>query len=554
MKNQIEDSGGRHARDGDAPAIAPPPADDGGALRHEAAHQTSRNGALDFLLRRMRHRRDFPALSESVAAINRIATDEAETIGTLSNLILRDFSLTNKLLRLVNSAHYRPAAGGQVSTVSRAVIVLGFDTVRDMAITMLLFEHLQNGPQARQLREAFLHTYLAGLFARGLAARLRTHDLEQAFICATFHNLGRLLSQFYFAEESEDIRLAMKQFDCSEDVAAQRVLGVSFEDLGIGIARSWGFPALILDSMRRPPEGAVRKPATAAERLRALSACANACCDAITRLVPAEQDQALQAIAGRFADAVPLDADTVRELMQAAVGEAESFAQAIRLGAGETGLGRQLAAWAARNGQPAGAQAPGTLPASALLEQGLIGESGPAGQKPADAQAVLSSGIQDISNTLVEDFKLNDVLRIILETMYRAMGFKHVLLCIRDAHGNTMSGRFGFGPGAAELAKNIRFGLSAQPDDVFGVAAAKGVDILISDIDDPGIAARVPAWYRKSMPSHTFVLFPLMINNRAVALIYADKDNAGEIEIGGQELALLRTLRNQAVLAIRQAG
>ena len=52
----------------------------------------------------------------------------------------------------------------------------------------------------------------------------------------------------------------------------------------------------------------------------------------------------------------------------------------------------------------------------------------------------------------------------------------------------------------------------------------------------------------------TFVLFPLTIKARPVAMIYADKDRPGELRISEQELAMLRTLRNQAVLAIKQAG
>jgi len=73
-------------------------------------------------------------------------------------------------------------------------------------------------------------------------------------------------------------------------------------------------------------------------------------------------------------------------------------------------------------------------------------------------------------------------------------------------------------------------------------------------VDDPKIAARVPAWYRRSVAARTFVLFPLTIKGRPVAMIYADKDRAGELRISEQELAMLRTLRNQAVLAIKQAG
>ncbi len=528
----------------------------------EPVEALSARAALDFLLRRLRHRGDFPALSESVVAINRIAASESETIGTLSNLILRDFALTNKLLRMVNSAHYRPAGGGQISTVSRAVIVLGFDAVRNIAITVLLFEHLQNKTHAGQLREEFLRACLAGLFARELAAHLSTHDphlrtrdLEQAYICSVFHSLGRLLSQYYFPEESEDIRRVMKQDGCHEDVAAQRVLGVSFEELGIGLAHSWGFPPLILESMRKPPQGRVRKPATHEERLRALSAYANEHCDAVVHLAPAERDKAMKAIASRFAEAVPIDATQVRERMETAIDEAASFARIIRLNLQQTQLGRHLADYVGQPVQTAtGKEEPGAMPSGVLLEQRLIADPTPAGQKPEDARGLLSAGIQDISNTLVEDFKLNDVLRIILETIYRAMGFKRVLLCVRDARSNAMNGRFGFGPGANELAKHVHFSLAAQPDNVFNVATAKGVDILISDVDDPGIACRVPEWYRKSVPSRTFVLLPLTIKSRPVAMIYADKDQPGEIEISEQELALLRTLRNQAVLAIKQAG
>lgn len=513
------------------------------------------SGAVDFLVRRLRHRGDFPALSESVVAINRIASSESETIGTLSGLILRDFSLTNKLLRLVNSAHYRPAGGGRISTVSRAIVVLGFDAVRNIAITVLLFEHLQNKANAALLKEEFLRACLAGLLARSLGVSMRARDLEQAYICSVFHNLGRLVSQYYFPEESEDIRRLMQQHSCREEVAAQRVLGVGFEDLGIGLARSWGFPSVIVDSMRQLPEGAVRKPVDAEERLRALSACANEYCDAV--LLPAvERDKALQAIATRFAAAVPLGAQDMREVMQAAVGEMRSFAQTIKVNLGQTKIGRHLAHFiggGAAAPEPAAATVD-ALPTEALLEQAEAPDSALEGRKAADVQAVLTAGIQDISNTLVENFKLNDVLRIILETMYRAMGFKRVLLCVRDARSNTMAGRFGFGPEVTELARQLRFSLTAEPDNVFNVATAKGVDILISDIDEPRIAPRIPAWYRRSVPSRTFVLFPLTIKGRAVALIYADKDHAGDISIGEQELALLRTLRNQAVLAIKQAG
>lgn len=527
--------------------LAPPEED-----RDRQAAQST----VEFLLRRMRHKSDFPALSESVSAINRIASSETESIDALSLTILRDFSLTNKILRLVNSAHYRQAGGGNISTISRAIIVLGFDAVRNIAITVLLFEHLQDKANANVLKEEFLRANLAGILAKDIAVQIKTRDLEQAFICSMFHNLGRLLAQFYFPEETEEIRNLVASKACSEAAAAQRVLGIGFEELGIGIARSWGFPPLIVNSMERLPPGAVRRPRTPEERLRALSSYANDLCQALTVQDSAEREKELGRIGARYGDAVTLDKKSVREVLLRAIEQVADFARIVRINLGQTPFGQQLRRFAGADRAAAPTAEDITLGGAALAWEtpaGLDTGNFPAeGQKAADAQALLTAGIQDISNTLVSDFKLNDILRIILETMYRAMGFHRVLLCIKDAHTNTMRGRFGFGPQVDELARAFRFTLRFTPD-IFHAATSKGVDILITDIDDDKIADRIPDWYRKASTAKTFVLFPLTVKSNPVALIYADKPHAGDIEITEKELQLLRTLRNQALLAIKQS-
>ena len=143
-------------------------------------------------------------------------------------------------------------------------------------------------------------------------------------------------------------------------------------------------------------------------------------------------------------------------------------------------------------------------------------------------------------------------MRIILETMYRAMGFQRVMLCLKDAKTGTMIGRFGFGTDTTDLVKKFRFPV-AYSADVFHLAITKAVDIIITDIDDPKIADKIPAWYRSTMLAKTFVLFPLTIKGNPVALIYCDRDRAGSIVIPERELTLLKTLRNQALLAIKQS-
>ena len=522
-------------------------------------------GTLDFLLRRMQQKSDFPALSESVSAINRIAANENENIDKLSTFILRDFSLTNKLLRIVNSSHYRSVGGGSISTVSRAVVVLGFNAVRNIAITVMLFEHLQNKTNAGHLKEEFLFSNFAGSLARDLSRKIGRRDHEQAYICALFFNLGRLLARFYFQEECDDVATQMRSSGCSEEAAAMRVFGMTYEQVGIEIARRWGFPSIIVDSMRRLSPGPVRKADTAADRAQLLSVFANEVAHAAT-LPGSDRSLAMARINERFDRSIPLPREAVDEALDTALADLTEFARVIRVNLDQTTIGRNLKgnhpdeADATRTTTTLGggtdAEGVNTMGGTVLssgvapsLDTGSFSEDG---VRTQDAQAVLAAGIQDISNTMVDDFKLNDILRIILETMYRGMGFKRVILCIKDARNKTMQGRFGFGPDANEFARRFVFGLEFKAD-IFHAAIKNGVDVLISDVTDPKIANRMPDWFKTATTAQTFVIFPLNIKEKPVAMIYAEKEQANSITMSDKELSLLRTLRNQAILAIKQS-
>ena len=152
----------------------------------------------------------------------------------------------------------------------------------------------------------------------------------------------------------------------------------------------------------------------------------------------------------------------------------------------------------------------------------------------------------------MDSCSLNDILRMILETMYRSMGFQRVVLCIKDGKQNAMHGRFGFGLDINQIAKNFKFPLSYTPD-VFHAAIVQGRGHPDLRHQRPENQAAHSGWYRKAIAAQTFVLLPLNIKNVPVALIYADKEQAGDIVIPENELSLLRTLRNQAVLAIKQS-
>ena len=87
-----------------------------------------RHSTVEFLLRRMRRSENFPSISKYIAEINKKLTSTEKYISTsdLSNVVLKDYALTTKLLRLVNSA-FHGTVTRPVNTISRAIVLLGFE-------------------------------------------------------------------------------------------------------------------------------------------------------------------------------------------------------------------------------------------------------------------------------------------------------------------------------------------------------------------------------------------------------------------------------------------
>jgi eukaryotic-like serine/threonine-protein kinase len=518
-------------------------------LQPEGAAEPEAGGShatLEFLLRRMRHKTDFPALGSSIVRIQKVATSETESIKSLTDEILKDVALTNKLLRMVNTAQFSAAAGGGIATVSRAVALVGFAGIRNMALSVVLLEHMNDKAHAALLKEEFLRALMAGSLADELTSTAR--EGEEAFIGSMFQNLGRLLTECYLPDEAVQIRQALGKDQTSaaaqpaREAAARKVLGLSLDELGAGVAKAWGLPDSLQHAMHAPEGPAPAKPMERGpERLRWLARAANAMSDAMLGSDGDVQAAALLRAAELYAPALGL---SPRDMV------ASAYAMRSHLNELAAALGVNVAV-----GAPARRlleatnlelPAPGADPAHLRTDEAATLLLAPAG---SDAQQTMSKTLEDLRVALAsKSMRLSDVLPLVLGSMHKALDFRRVVLCLREPGYARLVGRIGLGQGGNELSAVFRI----QPDanavsDLFGVLCAKGADLLVSDAKT--VATRLPTWYRQKVNAPTFLLMPLMLKGQSIGLIYADKATPGSIVIGEAELALLRALRDQATAA-----
>jgi serine/threonine protein kinase len=517
----------------------------------DEASDPAAHGTLEFLLRRMRHKSDFPALSSTIRTINRVAGSADENASALSNTILKDFALTNKLLRMVNTAYFGQY-GGTISTISRAVVIIGFDRIRSVAMTLMLLEHLRNKAQASQLKEDVVAAYFSGLLARELVVKANIRDGEEAFICTMFHDLGRLLVRFYLEEEGRQIEHLCRR-GVDEYNAAVKVMGLSYEDIGIGAARSWHFPERVVQSMRRLPPGQIPPLTNTEDRLCSIAELGTELCAALRETDIKVREGRMAALVERYGPGLKITPLILEQAVTQAIQDLRRDAEALDLRSADGFMSRM--ALGGKSHKKAKESKPADQLQTAIEQATLVAPIATPAETDAlhetNRKALLTTGIQDITNALVSDCTLNDVLRIILETMYRGVGFTRVLLFIRDPATNSLKSRLGFG---LNVDETIRGGFSIPVGgarDVFQAAITSGADILIDDIEAEGIRTHVPQWYRKHIPAASFALFPVIVGKSPIGMLYGDADAAGRLKFPADELAMLKTLRNQAVLAIK---
>ncbi len=514
------------------------------------------HSTVDFLIRRMSRMKDFPTFSQNISEINqKTSTSNASAVSAsdLSNVILRDYSLTSKLLKLVNSAFYGQLSG-KITTVTRAVVVLGFERVRMTAIGLMLFDQLQNHSHVADLKDSAVASFMAGLISGKLSEGVSGRGIEESFICGMMHNLGKHLVILYFPEEYGAIRERMAKKNLNEHAASLSVLGVAYEELAMAVLRTWNFPKIIVDSLCRLPEGRVAKPKSEGEVLKVVANCANAMCEILRTTEGPARAEAFKALAARYRDAIRHNDKQMHDLIFNGAREMMRYADALKIDVRksdllnrvlhETGVPAAPAAAAAAfaSGLPGRAAAP-----AAVSGPGKAATAGAAAEEP---DSVLIEGIQEISNVLLGDAQLNDVLYMILETMYRGFGFQRVVLCVMDARSGRMTARFAFGADTQQLLNQFSF-KTATAGDAFNAAIETNQEIIVNDTDDPGVKPLIPEWYVRLIGAPAFVVYPIVIRGKPIGVFYADKGKKGDI-LPGNKTSYMKTLCNQAVLAVKQ--
>jgi HD-like signal output (HDOD) protein len=500
---------------------------------------------VERILASLRESGDFPAMERTVSHVGQLASSEATSTSALADAVLQDYGLAQKLLRLVNTAAF--AQRHQVTTVSRAVLLLGFERVRTVASGLMLFEHLQAQVKTPELVDALTMSFYSAILGRAIAEQTHFADPEEAFISALFHNLGRTLVALYLPGEMAAIKTHVGK---DPDTAVHEQLGMSYAAVGIAIATALQLPSKLARTMTRISGYQAHDAMSDEEKLGSLATLTNGITDTLASHVSAGDKRAaigrLVRSYGRHFAAIDGTIDT---LIGRAVTELKAFSKTFRLNIPGSAFVTGLGEWRIDS-----LISSDKTVAAASEAGGLIDIGDPDLNADELPETTLTRGLHEITSLLITDYTLDDVLRVILETMYRALGVgrTRTFFLLKDPAALFLRFRFGFGQSSSEMRSWLEVPLD-RGDDIFSLALHRQKDLVIRDSQAAEVAPLLPDWYQPLLASSRFVvLLPLVVGQKPLGLFYVDGETSGASVLTPAVLNYLKVMRGQVAVAIHQ--
>ena len=456
---------------------------------------------LDLLWTRVRQRGDLPGFSKVINSILAAMRGEDDREFNMTKTVLSDPALTQKVLRLANSAMYA-VFGQEINTVSKAVVVLGTESIGHLALGTKLIDGLTSASgESEKARGEMEKAVLSGHIARQVASGPAVRDAEEAVVCSMLHSLGRLMVTFYMSDRWAAVQAYCAKNGIGEAEGARFVLGLGLDEIGRAIARQWGFPAQIVGTLRDIEPGPVGEPLDHTDWLAALSTMSVRVAE-VMHADPEAGEQQIAALAGNYAEMLGVD----KEHLLAAVAEARVTAEEDAVFV-----------------RPAkAAQAEAQTEQKAEQAASLKG-------KPADSAEILKRGVDDMRE-IINTVSIGQLMAMSLETVYKGLGLHHAVAFLHNVEEKNYAARLCLGEGTQGLLPRLVFGDAYQPD-VFHASLANDKMIFVENAHAPAFVSKLPRWWKDAMPTvRSFMVLPLTVNRKAIGFIYGDWGGEENVE------------------------
>jgi len=181
--------------------------------------------------------------------LKKVIDDPNKTTADAGSVIDKDPGLTMRLLKLVNSAFF--GFQSQISTISRAISIIGTQELQNLVLGTLIIEKFSNVPAGSiSLNDYWAQSVRTALAAKEISKRTQSAEKrETIFICGLLHEIGKLVLYRRIPELAREISLLIESSDETDSALERRLLGFDHYQVGAELSRLWKLPEVITESI-----------------------------------------------------------------------------------------------------------------------------------------------------------------------------------------------------------------------------------------------------------------------------------------------------------------
>jgi putative nucleotidyltransferase with HDIG domain len=193
--------------------------------------------------------RELPTLPLVANKVNAILHDPKSSVSDLAKIIEKDQSITAKVLRLVNSAHY--GLPQKVNNINQAIALLGYRNISYIVMTLSVFDALKNvEKRSFDRRKFWIHSIAAAILSMKLAKESDFLLVDDIFTAGLLHDLGKVFMDGFMHEEFEAILNEAESQGISYLEAERALFDVDHAMVGEWMARTWRLPIHVIAAIK----------------------------------------------------------------------------------------------------------------------------------------------------------------------------------------------------------------------------------------------------------------------------------------------------------------
>jgi putative nucleotidyltransferase with HDIG domain len=192
-----------------------------------------------------------PTLPTVISKMIEMVDNPRTNARTLARVISNDQSLTARILKMANSAFY--GFSREISTVDTAIIVMGFNAVKEMGLSLSVFDAFKNiGTHSSFNVNRYWEHSVSTAVASKIAGRyFHLADVEELFVAGLLHDIGKMVFVQYLPEDYKKVEAYRSKHRCNYYEAEAAVVGLTHCDVGAIIANRWHLPQRIESCIRQ---------------------------------------------------------------------------------------------------------------------------------------------------------------------------------------------------------------------------------------------------------------------------------------------------------------